>query len=153
MVTAIETPSTGFLPAELADDEIVITQWLADDLGIGPGAKVTLKYFVMGERRQLEEKSREFTVLAVLPMSEPQLNSSWMPDFPGTEGREELPRLEAGLRNRHDEDAREGQRLLGAISRHTEGVCELESRPGNVGQSLGKCDLAALARRHRSRGN
>ncbi|HZJ17389.1 MAG TPA: ABC transporter permease, partial [Chthoniobacteraceae bacterium] len=83
MVTAIETPSTGFLPAELADDEIVITQWLADDLGIGPGAKVTLKYFVMGERRQLEEKSREFTVLAVLPMSEPQLNSSWMPDFPG----------------------------------------------------------------------
>ena len=83
MVTAVEAPSSGFLPAELADDEIVISQWEADDLGIGTGAKVTVKYFTMGERRQLVEKAREFTVLAVLPMSEPQLNPSWMPDFPG----------------------------------------------------------------------
>ena len=71
MVTAVDAPSSGFLPAELADDEIVISQWLADDLGVTTGAKVTLKYFVMGERRQLEEKAREFTVLAVLPMNEP----------------------------------------------------------------------------------
>jgi ABC-type lipoprotein release transport system permease subunit len=83
MVTAVETASSGFLPAELADDEMVISQWLADDLGIGTGAKVTLKYFTMGERRELTEKSRVFTVLAVLPMTEPQLNDSWMPDFPG----------------------------------------------------------------------
>lgn len=83
MVTAAEAPSSSFLPAELADDEIVISQWEADDLGITTGAKVTVKYFVMGERRQLVEKSREFTVLAILPMTEPQLNSSWMPDFPG----------------------------------------------------------------------
>ena len=83
MVTAVEAPSSGFLPAELADDEIVISQWEADDLGITTGAKVTVKYFTMGERRQLEEKAREFTVLAVLPMDEPQLNTSWMPDFPG----------------------------------------------------------------------
>ncbi len=83
MVTAVEAPSSGFLPAELADDEIVISQWEADDLGITTGAKVTVKYFTMGERRQLEEKVREFTVLAVLPMNEPQLNDSWMPDFPG----------------------------------------------------------------------
>ncbi len=83
MVTAVEAPSSGFLPAELADDEIVISQWEADDLGITTGAKVTVKYFTMGERRELVEKAREFNVLAVLPMSEPQLNSSWMPDFPG----------------------------------------------------------------------
>jgi ABC-type lipoprotein release transport system permease subunit len=83
IVTAVETASSGFLPAELADDEIVITQWLADDLRIGTGAKVTVKYLTMGERRQLEEKAREFAVLAVLPMNEPQLNDSWMPDFPG----------------------------------------------------------------------
>ncbi|MCE9612244.1 MAG: FtsX-like permease family protein [Chthoniobacter sp.] len=83
MVTAVETAASGFLPAELADGEMVISQWLADDLGIGAGGEVTVKYFVMGERRELVEQARKFTVLAVLPMDEPQLNSSWMPDFPG----------------------------------------------------------------------
>jgi putative ABC transport system permease protein len=88
MVTALDAPSSGFLPAELADDEIAISQWLAEDLGIKEGSKVTLKYFVMGERRQLEERAREFTVLAVIPQSEPQLNESWMPDFPGLKDAE-----------------------------------------------------------------
>ena len=83
MVTAVETASSGFLPAELADGEIVISQWLADDLGIGVGGEVTVKYFVMGARRELVEQARKFTVRAVLPMNEPQLNTSWMPDFPG----------------------------------------------------------------------
>jgi ABC-type lipoprotein release transport system permease subunit len=83
MVTAVDTASSGFLPAKLADGEMVISQWLADDLGISVGGEVAVKYYVMGERRQLEEKARKFTVLAVLPMDEPQLNTSWMPDFPG----------------------------------------------------------------------
>ena len=83
MVTAVETASSGFLPAELADGEIVISQWLAADLGIGVGGEVTVKYFVMGARRELVEQARKFTVRAVLPMNEPQLNTSWMPDFPG----------------------------------------------------------------------
>ncbi len=83
MVTAVDTAASGFLSAELADGEIVISQWLAEDLGVGVGGEVTIKYYVMGERRQLEEKERKFTVRAVLPMDEPQLNTSWMPDFPG----------------------------------------------------------------------
>ncbi len=83
MVTAVDTASSGFLPAELADGEIVISQWEAEDLGVGVGGEVTVKYYVMGERRRLEEKERKFTVLVVLPMDEPQLNTSWMPDFPG----------------------------------------------------------------------
>jgi len=83
MATAVDTATAGFLPSDLADGEIVINQWLAEDLGIDAGAKLTLKYFVMAERRQLIEKSREFTVRAVLPMTDPQVNPSWMPDFPG----------------------------------------------------------------------
>jgi ABC-type lipoprotein release transport system permease subunit len=83
MVTAVDASSSGFLPAELADDEIAISEWLAEDLGIREGATLRLSYFVMGERRKLEERSRQFTVLAVVPMDEPRLNGSWMPDFPG----------------------------------------------------------------------
>jgi len=83
MVTAVDAPSSGFLPAELNDDEIVITQWLADDLGVKLNDKLAVKYYVMGERRQLVEKSREFEIIEILPMSDPALNDSWMPDFPG----------------------------------------------------------------------
>jgi putative ABC transport system permease protein len=83
MATAVNTAATGFLPADLANNEMVISQWLADDLAVAAGGEVTLKYFVMGERRQLDEKSRKFTVRSVLPMIEPQLNTSWMPEFPG----------------------------------------------------------------------
>lgn len=83
MVTAVDAPASGFLPAELADDEIAITQWLADDLGLGLNQKLTLKYFVMSERRQLVEKSREFEVIQIVPMNDPALDREWMPDFPG----------------------------------------------------------------------
>jgi hypothetical protein len=83
MVAALDAPSSGFLPAELADDEIVITQWLADDLGVKHNDSIALTYFVMGERRQLIEKSRTFEVLDILPMSDPAVNASWTPDFPG----------------------------------------------------------------------
>ncbi|MDB6175133.1 MAG: FtsX-like permease family protein [Chthoniobacteraceae bacterium] len=97
MVTAVDAAACGFLPAELADDEIVINQWLADDLGVGNGGHITMKYFVMGERRQLEERSHEFNVLAVLPMNEPQLNSSWMPDFPGLSDKKNCREWEPGF--------------------------------------------------------
>ncbi len=97
MVTAIDAAACGFLPAELADDEIVLNQWLADDLGAKSGDRVTLKYFVMGERRELTEKSREFTVLSILPLDEPQLDGSWMPDFPGLTDKKSCREWEPGF--------------------------------------------------------
>jgi putative ABC transport system permease protein len=88
MVTAIDAPSSGFLPAELDDDEIVVSQWLADDLGVKLNDRISLKYFTMGERRQLVEQTREFEIIQILPMNEPELNTSWMPDFPGLSDQE-----------------------------------------------------------------
>jgi ABC-type lipoprotein release transport system permease subunit len=83
MVTATDVTAAGFASTPLGDGEIVVNQWLADDLGLARGIRLTLKYFVMGERRQLTEVAREFTVAAVLPMDTPQLDPSWTPDFPG----------------------------------------------------------------------
>ncbi len=97
MVTAIDAPSSSFVPAELADNEIAITQWLADDLGISTGAKMHLTYYVMGDRRELQEQSREFTVLAVIPQNDPALNPSWMPDFPGLADAENCRDWEPGF--------------------------------------------------------
>ncbi len=104
MVTAIDAAASGFVNPKLADDEIQITRWLADDLGVAPGAKVTLKYFVMGERRQLVEKTRTFTVAApILEMDTPQLQTdadgkdSWMPDFPNVPDKKSFGKWKPGF--------------------------------------------------------
>lgn len=97
MVTGLDAPGSGFLPAALANDEIVLNQWLADDLGVSSGGRVQLKFFVSGERRQLVERTREFKVLAVLPMAEPQLDGSWMPNFPGLSDKENCRDWEPGF--------------------------------------------------------
>lgn len=98
MVTALDAPASGLAQAELAEDEIQITRWLADDLGVDAGDKLTLKYFVMGERRQLVEKARTFTVLGpIIEMNDPQLSTSWMPDFPNVPDKDGLKKWKPGF--------------------------------------------------------
>src|SRR5262249_37852274 len=47
MVTAV-TPGAGSpIPEDLKDDEIVVTQWEADDIQVAAGSALTLKYYVM----------------------------------------------------------------------------------------------------------
>ena len=84
-VAAIQAdPGTmGGLPADLRDDEIVINQWLADDLGAKVSDRIELKYYVLGPLRGLEQKSRAFRVRAVLPMADPLWDRQLMPDIPG----------------------------------------------------------------------
>ena len=62
------------------DDEITINEWLADDLGAGVGDELTLRYFVINERRELAERTAAFRVRAVAPL---RADPSWLPDFPG----------------------------------------------------------------------
>lgn len=98
MITAIDAPASGFVQAELANDEIQISRWLADDLEAKPGDKLTLRYNIMGERRELVEKTRTFTILApIIEMSEPQLDSSWMPDFPNVPDKDSFAKWKPGF--------------------------------------------------------
>jgi ABC-type antimicrobial peptide transport system permease subunit len=84
MVTATEgivpdpPPGSTLPPA-------AIIQWLADDLGIGIGDTVSLRYLVpaTGSQRKLAEKSAEFVVTRILPMTANEVDDSWMPAFPG----------------------------------------------------------------------
>ncbi len=62
------------------DDEISINSWLAEDLGAKPGDEITLRYFVIGEHRELKEESSRFRVTEIVPL---EADPSWMPDFPG----------------------------------------------------------------------
>ena len=66
--------------ADQKDDEITINAWLAEDLGASVGDELTLRYYVIGERRELAEQSAKFRVRAITPLRK---DDSWMPAFPG----------------------------------------------------------------------
>ncbi len=83
MVTAAEPGSSPFLPADLSAGEMVVSDWLAADLGVAAGAEVEVKYLVMNAKRQFEERSRTFRIRSVQPLGQAGWNGSWMPDFPG----------------------------------------------------------------------
>jgi len=83
MVTAARPGSLPFLPADLAPDELVISDWLAQDLGAEPGGTIALKYLVMNSKRQFEERSRNFRIRSIAELGKNAWDGSWMPDFPG----------------------------------------------------------------------
>lgn len=68
---------------EIAPGEIVLNQWLADDLQAKPGDTVALDYFVIGPLRELEERTAPFVVREIVPMSGKWTDATIMPDIPG----------------------------------------------------------------------
>ncbi|MEX2672369.1 MAG: ABC transporter permease [Phycisphaeraceae bacterium] len=83
MVAAVEPGENQPLPPGTRDDEIAINQWLADDLQADVGDAITLRYYLLGEARQLEQQERTFTVKAIVPTEGPGGDRQLMPDFPG----------------------------------------------------------------------
>jgi len=79
-VTAADSLITG---VSIRRGEIVLTDWLANDLNARPGDSVYLEYFVMGMYRNLSEESRGFRVKSVIPLEEIPSGEEMMPDFPG----------------------------------------------------------------------
>ena len=94
MVTAAAAP---LVPAGMRDDEILVSQWLADDLQAKPGDDLALTYFVLGPAHRLEEKSDHFHVRGVLPIEGPTADRTLMPDFPGIAKAEKTENWDAGF--------------------------------------------------------
>lgn len=79
------------------EDEITITQWLADDQKLGVGDEVTLKYFVVGLGRELKQQEAKFKVAAILPMDSPMVTKAWTPEFPGVSDVDNCRDWEPGI--------------------------------------------------------
>ncbi|MFH1937138.1 MAG: ABC transporter permease, partial [Bacteroidota bacterium] len=79
-VTAIDE---GILPISLSPGKILITDWLAADLGICPGDSLYMTYYVMGPLRRLHEQQAGFKVSAIVPVHAIPYGENLMPDFPG----------------------------------------------------------------------
>jgi len=74
---------SGILPGSPQPGEIIVTDWLADDLHIRPGDSLTMTYYVMGPLRRLQEKGAGFTVSGIIPLRTIPSGEAMMPAFPG----------------------------------------------------------------------
>ncbi len=104
MVSAVEPGKGRGLPVDLAEDEIVLNQWSANDLNVSTGDSITLSYFTVGERRKLNEKSKTFTLKAIVPLPDmvPQeKESDWTPQFPGLSDAESCGEWNTGIPIKH----------------------------------------------------
>ncbi len=94
MVTAAGAPYT---PAGLRDDEIVVNEWLAKDLGVKPGDTVALGYYRVDAGTQLVERTNRFRVHSIVPMRGLHADRSLMPEFPGLTKAESTRDWDAGF--------------------------------------------------------
>ncbi|MFZ4548670.1 MAG: FtsX-like permease family protein, partial [Bacteroidales bacterium] len=68
---------------QLSEKEIIINDWLANDLKVKTGDSLQLRYFKMGALRKLTEDSSRFCIKAILPITNAIFDRTLMPDFPG----------------------------------------------------------------------
>jgi ABC-type antimicrobial peptide transport system permease subunit len=94
LVTAAGAPYT---PADLADDEIVVNQWLAADLGVKPGDSVALTYYRVDAGTQLQEFTNRFRVHSIVPLAGLHADRTLMPEFPGLSKAESTRDWDAGF--------------------------------------------------------
>ncbi len=71
-------PGTAIL-----SDQIVINEWLAEDLGAKVGDALTLRYYVLGTNQELREETRRLTVATIVPLTGDAADPNLMPEFPG----------------------------------------------------------------------
>lgn len=83
LVTAIGDAADDRLFGSLADNEIIISEWLADDLLASAGDTIKMDYYSISETNTLIEKSCSFRIRKIIPMLGLAADSTLMPPFPG----------------------------------------------------------------------
>jgi len=92
--TALAAP---FLPADLGPREVVLNDWMAEDLQARVGDEVRLTYFQAGEGDALVEQSAAFRVRSIVPLAGLAADPAWMPDFPGISDTQNQSDWDPGL--------------------------------------------------------
>ena len=94
MVTAAGAPYT---PEGMADDEILLNSWLAEDLSAGPGDWVSVLSYRVDTGARLIEETNRFRVRAIVPLEGVHADRSLMPEFPGLAKAESTQDWDAGF--------------------------------------------------------
>jgi ABC-type antimicrobial peptide transport system permease subunit len=94
MVTAADGP---FIPPDMRDDEILVSQWLADDLQVKPGDAIALSYYLVDSGSRLVERTNAFRVRQIVPIRGIYADRTLMPEFPGLAKAESTKDWDAGF--------------------------------------------------------
>jgi putative ABC transport system permease protein len=94
MVTAARTP---WVPPEMGDDEMLVNEWLAEDLKVRAGDTVVLSYYVADSASRLVERSNSFRVHGLVPLKGVYADPQLMPEFPGLAKAESTHDWDAGF--------------------------------------------------------
>jgi ABC-type antimicrobial peptide transport system permease subunit len=81
----------------LADNEIILTQWAAGDLGAQIDDSIKLKYLEIGPLRQLIDREADFVVKEIVPMNNVWADSTRMPWLPGLSDAGHCREWDAGV--------------------------------------------------------
>jgi ABC-type antimicrobial peptide transport system permease subunit len=87
LVTALDEVSyrslLGDNQAPQTENQIILNDWAARDLGAKTGDSVTLEYFVWREEGNLDTKSAQFEVAGITPMQGIAADRNLAPEYPG----------------------------------------------------------------------
>jgi ABC-type antimicrobial peptide transport system permease subunit len=87
LVTALDQESyrrlLGDHQASQTDNQIVLNDWAARDLGAKTGDSVTIEYYVWREEGSLDTKRAQFEVAGIAPMQGVAADRNLAPDYPG----------------------------------------------------------------------
>ncbi|MFP6583346.1 MAG: FtsX-like permease family protein [Candidatus Hydrogenedentota bacterium] len=87
----------GPAPDAMADDEAVISRWLANELDAAVGDSVELDYAELLPNGDFINKQRTFTVHTIREMTDLQLERDLMPTFPGLSDVESCADWDVGM--------------------------------------------------------
>ncbi|HTD87265.1 MAG TPA: ABC transporter permease [Candidatus Binatia bacterium] len=94
MITAAGPPYT---PADMKDNEIIVNEWLADDLALKPGGSIDVSYYIPDAGSQLKQATNTFIVSKIVPISGVHDDRTLMPEFPGLAKAESTHDWDAGF--------------------------------------------------------
>ena len=93
----VSAPGSPIVPAGMRDDEIIINQWLADDIKASAGDQVQLRYYALERMGGLREVTSAFRVKGVVPIQGVYADGELLPDFPGLADEAHCRDWEAGV--------------------------------------------------------
>jgi ABC-type antimicrobial peptide transport system permease subunit len=94
---------SSLYPEITSDNDIIINNWLAEDLKVGAGDSIQMYWFSPDSLNKLVEKNDIFIVKRVVKSKGIWADSLLMPDFPGIAGSESCSEWDAGVPIRMDE--------------------------------------------------
>jgi ABC-type antimicrobial peptide transport system permease subunit len=81
----------------LKEDEIVLNEWLADELKADEGDLIQLTYFQITPTRRLVEETASFVVRQIVPMMGSFADPTLMPDYPGLTEADSCSNWDSGI--------------------------------------------------------